>query len=92
MYIEGTLAICAAKSFVNDKGETIKWYENHIYSREADGTTEVYKLNSKEDLTPAEGKTGHFKLRIYKARSIYDTEGAPAENVYKISVVAFQES
>ena len=91
MYIEGTLAVVIPHSFTNDKGEEIMWFTNVLYSREADGTTEKFEFNSKENYRDAEGKTGIFKLTARKARQVFDREGGPADNVYKLSIVGFQE-
>lgn len=92
MYIEGMLAVVQPGSFTNDKGEEVIWYVNHIRVRDEDGTTEVYKFNSKESFQEAEGRSGVFKLRAYKQRQVFDPANKALDNLYKISVVGFKQN
>lgn len=91
MYAEGTLVAVKPGAFQGTDGKPVKWFTNFIKTEAEGGQIEIYELNSQEDLTEAEGKTGVFSLRLYSPKNVFDRDGKLQKGLYKISVVGFRQ-
>lgn len=92
MYLEGELSIVRPGGFEREGGEKVQYFTNWIKTKTPDGIVEVFQLNSKEDFSEAEGKTGVFSLRLYSPQNVFDREGKPQKSLYKISLIGFRQA
>jgi len=77
-YAHGVIKIITPRSFENDKGETISYYDVHVV---LDG--ELVMLGAGNDYTDFIGKEAVLKI----AGQPYSTkEGKPQRSVYKLKV------
>jgi len=65
VFFDGELKICVKKSFENNEGETIEYYELYFVSNDGDN---VLKINSKQDLSNLVDKSGVAELEMQEGR------------------------
>jgi len=64
VYYECTLLSVVPKKFTSEENEEISYNEAYFLNESEDGVKEVVKLNTKQDISPAEGEEGILEVDI----------------------------
>lgn len=91
MHIEGQLSVVRPGGFQDSEGRKVEYFTNWIKTTTPDGIVEVLQLNSKDDFSEAEGKTGVFYIRLFSPSNVFDREGKPVKGLFKLSLVGFKQ-
>jgi len=65
--MEAKLVAFIPRTFEKD-GETIEYNECYFVSEDQDGVKSMTKVNSKQDLSNLEGKSGSVKIRMFNGK------------------------
>jgi len=64
VYYDCRLLAVVPKSFTAEEGDQVSYNEAYFLNLSEDGVKEVVKLNTKQDISPAEGEEGILEVDV----------------------------